>query len=329
MSNALATTTESESSAEPQAYIPVALDTLLPRAVHEFDLYTRNHQNAKQYVLYRRREIPVTEDDFTRLISHGVTTLHILYDDRVVYEEYLKSLLLDPGSLSSGQKYTILKGAARTLMAETACGASVDVHVHAIDGLSRQMVHAMCNDDLVLRDIFFLMTHDYYSYTHVVNVATYCLALARTLGMHDVQELSTIVSGALLHDLGKKHLPPGLLNKPGRLTDAEMATMRMHPEYGFKELCHRRDLNWGQLMMVYQHHERLDGKGYPVQITGQEMHPWARLCAVADVFDAITSSRPYRKQMSLGGALEFMDQRAGIAFDAEIVRCLTSATRSN
>jgi HD-GYP domain-containing protein (c-di-GMP phosphodiesterase class II) len=82
-------------------------------------------------------------------------------------------------------------------------------------------------------------------------------------------------------------------------------------------------------MMVYQHHERLDGKGYPVQIGGDEIHPWAKLCAVADVFDAITSARPYRKPMSLEDALDFFERRAGVAFDKEFVKCLSSLMRPN
>jgi HD-GYP domain-containing protein (c-di-GMP phosphodiesterase class II) len=141
--------------------------------------------------------------------------------------------------------------------------------------------------------------------------------------------LVALVGGALLHDIGKRHLPHDLLNKAGKLTPQEMALMRQHPQKGFEELCQRSDLNWGQLMMVYQHHERLDGKGYPVQIGGDEMHPWAKICAVGDVFDALTSARPYRKPIEIESALEFFERRAGAAFDAEIVKCLTSLMRQN
>ena len=112
-----------------------------------------------------------------------------------------------------------------------------------------------------------------------------------------------------MHDIGKRHLPPGLLNKTGKLTDPEFALMRQHPQKGFEELCLHGDLKWGQLMMIYQHHERLDGKGYPVQIGGDEIHPWAKICAVADVFDAITSVRPYRKPVPVDAAIEFFERR--------------------
>jgi HD-GYP domain-containing protein (c-di-GMP phosphodiesterase class II) len=313
---------------QSRGFVPIAVDTLIPSAVYEFDLYLRQSA-AGRLTLYRRRSYPLDQSDLDRLLKEGVRTLHVPYDDRDVYASYLKSLLAESHQFTPQQKYKILKGAARSLLSDTFSGNSLDSYVQSVDSLSQQMVESICSDDLLLRDIFFLMTHDYYSYTHVTNVSTYCLALARELGIQDQPELVDLVGGALLHDIGKRHLPPGLLNKPGKLTDPEMALMRQHPQTGFEELCLRSDLNWGQLMMVYQHHERLDGKGYPVEIGGDEIHPWAKLCAVADVFDAVTSVRPYRKPVTIDAALEFFERRAGVAFDAEMVRCLSGLMRQN
>lgn len=107
------------------------------------------------------------------------------------------------------------------------------------------------------------MAHDYYTYTHVTNVCTLCLVLAVGLGIHDRGELLDIATGALLHDLGKRHIPPNVLNYPGRLNDEQWKLIQRHPADGFKELCLRGDLKWGQLMMIFQHHERPDGRGYP------------------------------------------------------------------
>jgi HD-GYP domain-containing protein (c-di-GMP phosphodiesterase class II) len=304
------------------------LDTLLPSAICDFDLYLRQIRGGN-LTLYRRRRFPLAQNDLDRLIEQGVRTLHILYEERDLYADYLKGLLVGQPQFTLAQKYTILKAAARSLLSDNFCGGSLDTYVRTVDSLSQQMVDSICNDDLLLRDIFALMAHDYYSYTHVTNVSTYCLALARELGIRDKTELFGVVGGALLHDIGKRHLPPGLLNKAGKLNDREMAQMRQHPQTGFEELCLRSDLSWGQLMMVYQHHERLDGKGYPVRIGDDEMHPWAKICAVADVFDAITSARPYRKPVEVEAALGFFKQRAGVCFDAEIVKCLNSLMRQN
>ena len=80
-------------------------------------------------------------------------------------------------------------------------------------------------------------------------------------------------------------------------------------------------MGWGQLMMVYQHHERPDGQGYPVGIEQDEIHPWAEICSVVDVFDALTSERPYRRPMPAPRALEYLQSKAGTQFNAEIVQC--------
>ena len=80
-------------------------------------------------------------------------------------------------------------------------------------------------------------------------------------------------------------------------------------------------------MIVYQHHERIDGKGYPVGLSGEEIHPWAKLCAVVDVFDALTGKRPYRRSISLAQALQYLEQMSCTQFDQEIVQCWIRAMK--
>ena len=100
--------------------------------------------------------------------------------------------------------------------------------------------------------------------------------------------------------------------------------MQEHPAVGFKELCRREDLTWGQLMMVYSHHERCDGRGYPVGLVRSEIHEYARLCAIADVYEAICRDRPYRRASRRRDALEYLDRQAGRGFDEEMMRCWMS-----
>ncbi len=311
---------------DAHGFVPVAIDTLVPGATYGFDLYIK--QRPSRMLLYRRRDYPVTQADFDRLLAQGIRTLHVSFDDRDMYAQYLNILLVEGEELSPTQKYTLLKGAARSVLSDTLCVRSADTYVRSVTDLSKQMVDSLCGNELLLRDIFFLMTHDYYSYTHVTNVSMYCLSLAQAMGISDKLELTQIVGGALLHDIGKRQLPPQILNKTGKLTDAEFAQMKQHPQAGFEELCTRPDLTWAQLMMVYQHHERINGKGYPVQIGGDEIHPWAKICAVADVFDAITSCRPYRTAVKIDSAIDFFDRRSGVYFDEDIVACLSSLTQA-
>ncbi len=102
----------------------------------------------------------------------------------------------------------------------------------------------------------------------------------------------------------------------------------MHPTVGFEQLNFREDLTDGQLMMVYQHHERLDGKGYPVGVVDSEIHPWAKICSVVDVYEALTSYRPYRSPMPRKKVFEIMERDSGAAFDAEVLACWLQITNT-
>ena len=154
-----------------------------------------------------------------------------------------------------------------------------------------------------LREMFDLMLHDYSTFTHSANVATYCVGLAQELGISDRTDLARLVAGALLHDIGKRKIPRRVLNTPQRFIRRPTARRFSGTRKSDSRNCRATaDLTWSQLMMVYQHHERLDGRGYPVGIVDDEIDPWAKICAVADVFDALTCDRPYRKAMSVPGA---------------------------
>ena len=165
------------------------------------------------------------------------------------------------------------------------------------------------------------MTHDYSTFTHIINACTCCVVLAEALGIRDRAQLMEIAQGALLHDVGKRYISARLLNKSAPLTKDEQELMRQHPARGFEELCLRGDLSWGQLMMVYQHHERCDGRGYPVGLVGSEIHEWAKICTVADVYDALTRDRAYHKGATAKDAMQYLDREAGRGFDEDICRC--------
>src|SRR4029079_622265 len=108
-------------------------------------------------------------------------------------------------------------------------------------------------------------------------------------------------------------------------TSDEREEMQSHVQSGFEALCFQPGIAWGQLMMVYKHHERLDGRGYPCNLVAEDIHDWAKICAVADVFDALTCDRPHRGAISVTEALEFFQRRAGVSFDREVVRCLIAS----
>jgi len=145
---------------------------------------------------------------------------------------------------------------------------------------------------------------DAYTHGHCERVAEYSLSVSDTLGL-DETERTTIRVGAYLHDVGKVRVPHEILNKPGRLTEAEFATMQRHPVDGI-EMLKGVEFPWNITPIIRWHHEKNDGTGYPDGLSGMAIPLHAQIVCVADVFDALTSTRSYRGAMPIERALEVM-----------------------
>jgi len=152
---------------------------------------------------------------------------------------------------------------------------------------------------------------------HTQRVTEMTVRLARELGYPE-EEIVHIRRGALLHDMGKMGIPDEILQKPGPLTDEEWVVMRKHPQYVYQMLSPISYLNQA-LIIPYYHHERWDGSGYPHGLKGDQIPLFARLFAVVDVWDALSSDRPYRKRMPPREVTEYLEKEAGRLFDPAIV----------
>lgn len=170
-----------------------------------------------------------------------------------------------------------------------------------------EVVNMILREDETLHYLLNITSHDHYTYTHCVSVGILGVALAKLLfrqkSDHDIHKLG---AGFFLHDLGKVGINNDIINKPGKLTDEEMQEMRRHPAMGFKLLHEARQLTEESRIIVMQHHERYDGKGYPKGLRGSEIHIYGRICSIADVYDALTSKRPYRSPVKPFEALKIM-----------------------
>lgn len=157
---------------------------------------------------------------------------------------------------------------------------------------------------------------DEYSYMHSVAVCALMVSLGRTLGLDEAQCREAGLAG-LLHDMGKALMPPEILNKPGKLSEEEFAVMRCHPERGHELLLEGGGAGALALDVCLHHHERPDGRGYPHGLAGDELSLHARMAAVCDVYDAITSNRPYKAGWDPGRSVALMATWAG-QFDGPI-----------
>ena len=166
-----------------------------------------------------------------------------------------------------------------------------------------------------------LETRDSETMGHSQRVVDLTLQLAKKYGIKDA-DLVHIRRGVLVHDLGKMAIPDTILNKPGKLTEEEWQVMRRHPEYARQYLAGVSYLA-PAIDVPYCHHERWDGTGYPQGLKGEQIPLPARIFAVVDVWDALTSDRPYRKRWSEAESLAYIQEQAGKQFDPQVVRIFT------
>lgn len=162
-----------------------------------------------------------------------------------------------------------------------------------------------------------LEKRDPYTAGHQKRVSLLSTAIARKLGLSE-QSLEAIHLGALVHDVGKIYVPAEILNRAGRLNDMERAMVRTHPQVGY-DIIEGIKFPWPVKDMVLQHHERLDGSGYPTGLKGDAISPEARIVAVADVVESMASYRPYRPALGIEAALAELESNSGILYDTQAV----------
>jgi putative nucleotidyltransferase with HDIG domain len=170
-------------------------------------------------------------------------------------------------------------------------------------------------------------SRDPYTAGHQRRVAELARAIAREMGLSEWQTMGIYVAG-LLHDVGKVAVPSEILSKPGKITDSEFSIIKNHCRVGC-EILQRIDFPWPVTKAVLQHHERLDGSGYPEGLSGDQIIIEAKILGVADVVEAMSSHRPYRPALGLKSALEEVSRASGILYDIEVVDACLSLLKKN
>lgn len=180
------------------------------------------------------------------------------------------------------------------------------VNLEQIKCLTSTIINELSSKDVIF-DILDLQHNDIYTYSHCINVSILSCALAKKLAFN-YEDINHIVTGALLHDLGKIIIPKDILNKPDQLTNSERNIIKTHCQIGYDIIKNDLSLNAISKVIILCHHEREDGKGYPLN-KGADLHLGAKLVAVADVFDALVANRPYRIGFPPNDALNILKEQ--------------------
>lgn len=301
---------------------PVRIAALLPPVRIGVDLFMVTARDRRPR-LYSGSQRPPSGDDLERLLVNGIHRLYVRSDQLAMLRAQLSEMLNSGVDIPAGVRLEMLREVVKADFALAWRASSAAAMIAQTARFARQVVDICHDRSEMTTALASLAQHDGDTFHHISNVCVYAVMLAQALGMSDERKLLEVGQAALLHDLGKRGVRADILQKPGKLTAAEREAISDHPRLGFLELCHDSNLTRDQLLTVYQHHERLDGSGYPVRLVGNEINWLAQLCAVVDVFEALTGTRPYRRAAPAEEAIETLQRAGGRHYNEEYLQCWT------
>jgi putative nucleotidyltransferase with HDIG domain len=311
-----------EARTVPSGFAEFELDLLQLDTVVDFDMYIWP-ANSVEPVLYRSRNMAFQEEHRQRLAEADTTQVFIRKENAPALTAYIERNLdriIGSEAIPTSEKAKILYDTSLRLAEDVLDHPETHENLRRSEELVRNMISYVLLGKDAFHQLMALKAYDYRTFTHSVNVCTIGLALAEKVGFTSQSELTDFGVGAIFHDVGKTRIPPEILGKRGPLSESEWVQMKRHPLMGLELIAPHIDFPQDAKAVVLQHHERLDGLGYPEGRPAKDIHPFAKVAALADVFDALTSRRPYKDAVESYPALKIMKEEAGDHFEEDYYR---------
>ncbi len=300
---------------------PVPVDIIQIAEASAVDLFIK-HQD--RLVLFLSQGGVFTKDHLVELNRHNINRIYIRGNEVGTFEAYLQSyldrIINDPTIPDKVKASTFYVSSMHAL--RKAFDDPNSERIEDIKKTLKPMFKSIMENKILLDDLFSITEHDFNTYTHSVNVGIFATALAVNFFKSDesvsMAMLERLSYGYFLHDIGKSRVPGKILRKQGPLDPEEWAVMKKHPEWGYTILMETGHLTDEAAYISMQHHEKPDGSGYPAGMS--DIHPCARICTIADIFDALTSARPYKKAMKPFDAIGIIKKDAVTEFDKYLLQ---------
>ncbi len=300
-------------------FISIPVSALQTDTVTQFDLYIRAKQGQAP-VLYRKADLPFSEEAWARLRERNVGVLWIPSSQNRAYRMYLEQNLgsiLSDRSIPLEERSELLYQSAQDLVKDALADPRAKDLMGRSGAMVEHMVQFMYREGRSFHSLMRVTSFDYYTYTHSINVFVFSTAFAQALG-HDEKTVTELGQGALLHDLGKSLIDDSILNCKGKLAPEQWAVMQKHPVFGH-ELLKEQGVDSDIVCDVTRHHHcKLNGKGYPDHLRGEQVSHWCRIVTICDIFDALTTRRSYKEAMPTFEALRLMKDEMSDELDPEL-----------
>lgn len=248
-----------------------------------------------------------------RILIKANATLTSYLIQRLLGMGYPGVYLFDPGETDSVLKMSLDE---QTRIRAAAHLQNIDLDKCAY--IANEIVRQVLKTKHIATEVNRISCHDICTWTHSVDVCTYSVMCGIAMQYSD-KKLKELSQAALLHDIGKAMVSLDILNKPGRLTTDEYALIKNHPGYGWELLRANTSLSTLVCAAVFEHHENENGTGYPRGLNGDKIHSYAKIIHAADVYEACTAIRPYKKPMNPADAIENLMAGYGTVFDTNVI----------
>ncbi len=291
-------------------------DTALP-----VDVYLRTAPG--QYTFYRAKHTPITVEALQRLEKNGITEIHLTEEDSGGFYDYIEDNLR---RFAEGVQEADATGSAfiyentSRLMSHLWNNFHDPAAMRRIGTAVEATVTTLLKDENALWDMLSIAGHDYYTYTHCVNVSAIMVAAAKKILQAEEKVLCRIGLGGMLHDIGKKKVPDAILKKRGKLSDEEFNVIRQHPLWGISIAEEHHGINGLTCSIIRSHHEKYNGGGYPDGDASRNFSEPERLAKIVDIYDALTTNRSYARAVSSFRALSIMKEEMSGEVDGAMLR---------
>jgi HD-GYP domain-containing protein (c-di-GMP phosphodiesterase class II) len=303
-----------------ELFRPIPIDVIQINEKSVVDLYIK-HEDS--FMPFLEKGGIFTRDHLIELNHYCISRIYIRGTDANAFEEYVHSyseMILNDSTVP----YKVKEATFYVSSIHALRKAVIDPNSERIEEIKNTLKPLFKNimkDKVLLNDLFSIADHDFNTYKHCINVGIYATSLAMHFYEGDstasIESLERQSYGYFLHDIGKTRIPLSILRKQGKLSQEEWIIMKKHPEWSYNILMETGHLTEEAAYISMQHHERPDGSGYPFGM--KDIHPCARICAIADIFDALISVRSYKSPMKPLDAIEIIKKEAYTEFDKSLV----------
>lgn len=306
---------------DSQRYFRIRVSTIRPDKELAFDMYVFVDQRM---ILYLKAGDRLSDAKITNLHAKDTgSSFYVRAEEKQAYRDWVREEM-NSDLITPESKARILRESSLAMMEDLFENPDVNKALDESRPIITDFVDFMNKAPDQMQFLISLSGHDFYTYNHSLDVSIYSLGLGAALGYRN-QDLEELGVASLFHDVGKRNVSLDILCKKGPLDDSEWEQMKRHPQYGLMILNNHPNMSDAIKAACFEHHESWSGNGYPQGISSHEIHPFARIVAITDTYDAMTTQRSYNVPMKPVDAVTMMKEKLAGRYDPDMLKAMYSA----